>query len=181
MIAGDGVNFPKKGQRVTVHYTGTLTDGKKFDSSRDRGQPFVFTIGVGQVRRGNKNTMKETVLCMQQASQVLLLYSQQSSASHVPSQHPLMPTLLRPCCLLARVTTCAVASEQVIKGWDEGVAQMSKGERANLTCSPDYAYGERGAGELQPSPGSSSLKCLLVSSGGGQQLDVAAMAPSLLC
>jgi FKBP-type peptidyl-prolyl cis-trans isomerase len=35
---------------------------------------------------------------------------------------------------------------QVIKGWDEGVAQMSVGERANLTCSPDYAYGSRGAG-----------------------------------
>lgn len=33
---------------------------------------------------------------------------------------------------------------QVIKGWDEGVMKMSKGERANLTCTPDYAYGERG-------------------------------------
>ena len=33
---------------------------------------------------------------------------------------------------------------QVIKGWDEGVAQMSKGQRANLICTPDYAYGARG-------------------------------------
>jgi len=84
--AGDGVNFPQKGQTVQVHYTGTLTNGTKFDSSRDRGRPFEFCIGQGQV----------------------------------------------------------------IKGWDEGVAQMSKGERAKLTCSADYAYGSRGFPGLIP-------------------------------
>jgi len=77
---GDASTFPKTGQKVTVHYTGTLTDGSKFDSSRDRGRPFSFTIGKGEV----------------------------------------------------------------IKGWDEGVMQMSIGERAKLTCSPDYAYGSQG-------------------------------------
>ncbi|KAJ3649895.1 hypothetical protein Zmor_021612 [Zophobas morio] len=77
---GDGQTFPKTGQTVVVHYTGTLQNGTKFDSSRDRGVPFKFRIGKGEV----------------------------------------------------------------IKGWDEGVAQLSVGQRAKLTCSPDYAYGSRG-------------------------------------
>lgn len=70
---------------------GKLTNGKKFDSSKDRGKPFKFKIGKGEV----------------------------------------------------------------IRGWDEGVAQMSVGQHAQLTCSPDYAYGDRGHPGAYPF----TLKC----------------------
>src|SRR6202050_2890643 len=67
-VTGDGVKTPsgltywdlrvgngevaKEGSRVRVHYTGWLTNGKKFDSSVDAGKPFDFTIGDGEVIKG---------------------------------------------------------------------------------------------------------------------------------
>ncbi|GMI63253.1 hypothetical protein ScalyP_jg8635 [Parmales sp. scaly parma] len=84
--AGDGVNYPRKGQTVTVHYTGYLSNGVKFDSSRDRGKPFKFKL----------------------------------------------------------------CSEQVIPGLDEGVSQLSIGERAQLSIPACKAYAERGFPGLVP-------------------------------
>lgn len=78
---GTGSATPKKGAEVSVHYVGTLLDGTKFDSSRDRNEYFKFNLGQGAV----------------------------------------------------------------IKGWDQGVITMKKGELARLTCKPDYAYGANGS------------------------------------
>lgn len=51
LVVGDGAEA-KSGNLVTVHYTGWLTDGTKFDSSLDRGQPFEFVLGQAQVISG---------------------------------------------------------------------------------------------------------------------------------
>ena len=78
---------PQKGQRVSVHYTGWLQDGKKFDSSVDRGEPFQFDLG----------------------------------------------------------------KQQVISGWDEGVATMKVGGKRQLIIPADLAYGAQGApGAIPP-------------------------------
>ena len=50
--AGDGINYPRPGNVVTVHYTGYLPNGNRFDSSRDRGKPFKFKLGAEQVIPG---------------------------------------------------------------------------------------------------------------------------------
>lgn len=51
LTTGNGAT-PKRGDRVSVHYTGRLTNGTKFDSSLDRHEPFSFTLGRGEVIQG---------------------------------------------------------------------------------------------------------------------------------
>jgi len=80
-VKGTGVENPLKGDKVFVHYVGTLTDGSKFDSSRDRGEQFSFTIG----------------------------------------------------------------NQEVIKGWDLGVATMTVGEVSTFHIKADYGYGSTGS------------------------------------
>lgn len=89
---GTGDLHPPTGATVFVHYVGTLTDGEKFDSSRDRGDEFKFALG----------------------------------------------------------------KEQVIKGWDIGVATMKKGELAEFVIAPELAYGA--SGSPPKIPGGATLK-----------------------
>jgi peptidylprolyl isomerase len=62
-------NTPRNGEYVTAHYTGTLLNGTKFDSSRDRGKPFSFQIGMSQVIKG----WDEGFLLLKPGAQALLI------------------------------------------------------------------------------------------------------------
>lgn len=84
--AGESWQTPFPGDEVEVHYTGTLSDGTRFDSSLDRGTPFRFKLGQGQV----------------------------------------------------------------IKGWEQGIGSMKKGEKAIFTIPPELGYGETGSPPLIP-------------------------------
>ena len=77
---------PVAGQTVQVHYTGKLTDGKKFDSSHDRGQPLEFPVGKGMVIKG----WDEGVLTMKVGEKAILT-CQQSHAYGERGFPPVIP------------------------------------------------------------------------------------------
>lgn len=127
---GDGQTYPKQGDQLTMHYTGTLTNGgKQFDSSVSRGRPFQFVIGIGQVIQGMYRDAKIEVH--------ISLSSFRSNLTLFPLFFPLIE--------------CRLLLLHNIIGWDEGVIQMSLGEKANLQISSDFGYGARGApGAIPP-------------------------------
>ena len=59
---GSGKSKPGKGTAIKAHYTGKLLNGKKFDSSVDRGQPLKFKVGIGQVIRGWDEALMDMVV-----------------------------------------------------------------------------------------------------------------------
>ena len=82
---GDGP-APKTGDMVSVHYTGTLLNGTKFDSSVDRGQPISLPIGVGQVIKG----WDEGIMMLKQGGKAKLIipphlgYGSQGAGGVIP-------------------------------------------------------------------------------------------------
>jgi len=86
VTAGNGDEKPNPGDTISAHYTGMFLDGRKFDSSVDRGEPISFPVGTGRV----------------------------------------------------------------IRGWDEALLDMKKGEKRILIIPPDLAYGSKGRGPIPP-------------------------------
>ena len=70
---------PKVGQKVTVHYTLTLENGDKIDSSRDRGEPFEFEVGKGEVISGWDEGIQKVLL----GSRVKMTISPVSNVLHI--------------------------------------------------------------------------------------------------
>ena len=206
--AGD---FPKTGDKIKVHYTGTLEDGTKFDSSRDRNQPFEFPLGQGRVIKG----WDEGIAAMKPGGKRKLIipselgYGERGAGKLIPPGATLIFDVELIEVMEAFVDTdfllpgredntesglrmivhkegngekpsagqtvsvhytglletgkkfdsshdrgspisFPLGQGRVIKGWDEAIALMSKGEKRTLVIPPELGYGERGSGRAIP-------------------------------
>ena len=208
-VIGTG-RSPQTGDQVKVHYTGTLEDGTKFDSSRDRNQPFEFPLGIGRVIKGwdeGVATMKEG------GKRKLIIPSELAYGSRNMGSIPPNSILLFDVELIEVVEkfvdtdfslpgreevtksglrmiihkrgngeiplpgqtvkvhytgllengskfdsshdrgqpfSFPLGQGRVIKGWDEALALMSKGEKRTLIIPPNIAYGSRAKGKIPP-------------------------------
>lgn len=209
-VLGTG-DLPKAGDKVKVHYTGTLEDGTKFDSSHDRNKPFEFSLGLGQVIKG----WDEGIATMKPGGKRKLIipselgYGERGSGKLIPSGATLIFDVELLEIIVAFVDTdfllpgredntesglrmiihkegngekpragqtvsvhytglletgkkfdsshdrgrpfkFPLGQGRVIKGWDEAIALMSKGEKRTLVIPPELGYGSQDKGRIPP-------------------------------
>ena len=206
---GDGA-MPETGDKVVVHYTGTLEDGTKFDSSIDRNRPFEFPLGMGRVIKGWDEGLASMRIG---GKRQLIIPANLGYGDRATGKIPANSTLIFDVELIdikkqfkdtdfdlpgkeivlesglriiehikgkgqkpksgnkvkvhysgylqtgvkfdsshdrGREFEFVLGQGQVIKGWDEGIAQINKGGKSTLIIPPDLGYGERGAGGVIP-------------------------------